>query len=135
MICYNYHPDTGLYLGASEADESPLEQGVFLIPAHSTTIAPPDEQEGKMIVWNGASWELQNIPVPPTPPNPEPAPLTWDKIRNERNGLLFMSDWTQLPDVDLTAEKVAAWRAYRVELRNVTSAFDKPEDVVWPTAP
>ncbi len=36
-----------------------------------------------------------------------------------RNDLLAMSDWTQLPDVALTAAKVAEWATYRQALRDL----------------
>ena len=38
---YNYDPHTHIYTGESQADESPLEPGVFLIPAHATSQPPP----------------------------------------------------------------------------------------------
>ena len=38
---YNYDHRTRIYTGASQADESPLEPGVFLIPAHATSQPPP----------------------------------------------------------------------------------------------
>ncbi len=38
---YNYHHETGEYLGPSEGFESPLEPGVVLLPAHATLIEPP----------------------------------------------------------------------------------------------
>jgi hypothetical protein len=41
MKVYQFHPVSGDYMGESIADESPLESGVFLIPAHSTTEEPP----------------------------------------------------------------------------------------------
>jgi hypothetical protein len=40
---YNYHPQYGYFMASSEADESPLEPGVYLIPGYATEIAPPED--------------------------------------------------------------------------------------------
>lgn len=79
MQIYNYDADTGEYLGASTADESPLEPGVFLIPANSTTIVPPDAQDGKTINFENGAWVLKDIPEPEV--EPEPPPLTYVQKR------------------------------------------------------
>ena len=57
MIIYNYSED-GLYLGTSVADESPLEEGVFLIPARSTEVAPPEVPAGSIPKWLGDTWAI-----------------------------------------------------------------------------
>ena len=71
MKIYNYNPENGYFVGESLADESPLESGVFLIPAHATEIAAPKATKGKVVVWNGSDWELQNLPVEPVIDNSE----------------------------------------------------------------
>lgn len=38
---YSYHPETFEYLGAGDCDPSPLEEGVWLQPGHSTHLSPP----------------------------------------------------------------------------------------------
>ena len=54
----------GFYCGMTEADESPLEPGVYLLPARSTLTEPPAEiPEGKWPRWNGAVWDLVTRPV------------------------------------------------------------------------
>lgn len=55
-------------------------------------------------------------------------------IRITRNTLLSNCDWTQLPDVTLTPEKVTEWRVYRQSLRDFTSTCD-PDNPVWPIQP
>lgn len=50
--------------------------------------------------------------------------------RAERNAMLAGSDWTQLPDADLSPEALAAWTTYRQALRDID--FDDP---VWPEVP
>ena len=57
---YNYDPHTRIYTGASQADESPLEPGVYLIPAHATTIELPTVAEGKVARWrvDDRMWEV-----------------------------------------------------------------------------
>jgi len=42
MLVYNYNALTKLFTYSEEAKESPLEIGVYLIPANSTTIKPPN---------------------------------------------------------------------------------------------
>ena len=133
---YSFHPETGVFIGVEFAQESPLEPGVFLLPAGATFVEPPQVAEGKQAVWNGESWAVEDIPLPPAPePEPEPEPLTWDTIRGQRNFLLAQSDWTQLADAPLTQEQKNAWSVYRQALRDVPSSAATPEEVVWPTAP
>ena len=56
---YNYHPNTGEYLAQSRADESPLEPGVYLLPAHSTDLAPPQPPDTMVAVFRGGAWHLE----------------------------------------------------------------------------
>lgn len=57
---YNYHPDYKNYVGFSEAFESPLEPGVFIIPAHATKIPPPLVKDGEVQIFNEETnkWEV-----------------------------------------------------------------------------
>jgi hypothetical protein len=48
---YSYDPDTMEYTGEVLARKSPLEDEVWLLPAHSTFTAPVLE-EGKVNVWD-----------------------------------------------------------------------------------
>lgn len=103
MDIWNYNPDTGEIVSKSVADASPLEDGVFLIPAYATTIAPPEHQPGKSAIFSDGAWSVvddyrgetwwraHNDPViiaslgdpsvsglsrnePPAPPQPPPEP-------------------------------------------------------------
>jgi hypothetical protein len=60
--------------------------------------------------------------------------VKWNEVRSIRNSLLTSSDWTQLPDVSLTAEKQREWADYRQELRDITDALN-PFDISWPVKP
>lgn len=55
-IYYSFDPHTGEYLGSGEADPSPLEPGVYLIPAHSTVSKPPIKKEKQAIIRVGGGW-------------------------------------------------------------------------------
>lgn len=59
----------------------------------------------------------------------------WNNIRSNRNALLALSDWTMLPDVELSLELVEQMKIYRQKLRNITKDFDNPNDVVFPENP
>jgi len=59
-IVYQYDI-AGMFTGETEADESPLEPGVFLIPARCTEVAPPEYSGDQWPRWNGAKWHLVTI--------------------------------------------------------------------------
>ena len=44
---------------------------------------------------------------------------TWDDISMGRNLMLTQSDWTQLPDSELSESCVMAWRTWRKEVRKI----------------
>jgi hypothetical protein len=59
-------------------------------------------------------------------------------IRNERNQLLIMSDWTQLLDSPMDEALQREWQVYRQQLRDFPAAVlscTKDEKVSWPTPP
>lgn len=58
MKIYNYSQLTNEFLGSADAFESPLEPGVYLVPAFATMVEPPEASEGEIPVWNSEteSW-------------------------------------------------------------------------------
>lgn len=58
MQIYSYHPETGEYLDTDTAMQSPLEPGVFLMPAHSTNLPPPLSVAGTTPVYVDGVWSL-----------------------------------------------------------------------------
>lgn len=76
-IVYQYDI-AGMFTGETVADESPLEPGVFLIPARCVEVAPPDYSGDQWPRWNGANWELIN--ASPANENQPASPV--DKLRD-----------------------------------------------------
>lgn len=78
MKAYQYDSETKKYIGEIDRQIDPLEsqeQGidVWLMPANSTDIVPPEAKDGYDIVFNGTDWEYKEIPKEPEPePLPEP---------------------------------------------------------------
>lgn len=56
----------------------------------------------------------------------------WIVVRGQRNMILARSDWTQLPDAQLTSTEIANWASYRQALRDITNQSD-PFNITWPT--
>lgn len=57
---YHYNPATLVYLGSSEADPDPLEDGVWLLPANATRVAPPITSDNEVAQYDPQtdSWSV-----------------------------------------------------------------------------
>jgi len=55
---YSYDRDTKEYAGSAHADESPLEPGVFLIPAYATDVEPPAAGPREVAVFGNGAWAV-----------------------------------------------------------------------------
>lgn len=68
-LAYSYNPENGFYVGSEIADPSPMEPGVFLLPANATFEVPPETSDANRIpVFRNGAWEV--IPRPPVPQPP-----------------------------------------------------------------
>lgn len=118
-----YSPSTnGFY--DSEINYSLLPEDVIEISRNEyANLLNQHYRNNQEIYFDGTRPALRDITTPP---------ITWDIIRSKRNKLLSKSDYTQMPDYP--GDKIV-WAEYRQELRDITDAFDNPDDVVWPTSP
>lgn len=119
------------------------------LPIPVTLFLPIDEHGNVPVGEDLDTYILDSKPQPMPPSSPihnaadilqivqpwPPASATWDQIRSQRNSLLADCDWTQLPDVNLSTQQKSAWASYRQDLRDITTQFDLPGNVVWPTSP
>ena len=80
MLVYNYDYN-GVFLSATEADESPLERGVFLIPANATKIEPPVEVFGKVRVFHEGKWANVDVSEQGQPYLPQDEPKSPEEIK------------------------------------------------------
>lgn len=72
-------------------------------------------------------------------PHPGPELATdeewWMSLRSERNRMLANSDWTQMPDNELTDEQRQAWAEYRSALRHFPETWEPGPTAEFPDPP
>lgn len=66
--------NNGYFVGLTTADESPLEAGVFLLPAGAIDVNAPTVPSGQRAKWIG-SWLFEDVP------QPEPHQPTYAELR------------------------------------------------------
>lgn len=77
-----FHYDlNGLFIREGFADESPLEPGVWLIPAGATSVEPPQIEEGQRLRWDGEFWQIENPQGPIDPEIKVPYSVTMRQAR------------------------------------------------------
>ena len=57
------------------------------------------------------------------------------EARDKRDRMLDESDWFMMPDYPAKADDLAAVKAYRQNLRDISRQDGFPSDIVWPTKP
>lgn len=91
-----------------------------VIRTEENTPKPPYDDEMQTLVWDTDKWVVRDI-------------INWNTVRIKRNNLLYLSDWRILPDVNTSNKQ--QWTEYRQALRDITSTYSTPEEVVWPVEP
>lgn len=59
IAIYHYHPVTGEYLSTGTANASPLEPGVWLLPAHASEVKPPVTAEREIALFSDGAWVVE----------------------------------------------------------------------------
>ena len=124
-LVYNYHPIYFTYISQTEADESPLEPGVYLIPAHATTIPPPTNNvpSNHIIKWdiNKNIWFTEPIPLPVIPEEKEKDQPqdAMTQLREFRNRTLKDLDWIAIKYYTKGLSFPVEWANYFQALRDL----------------
>lgn len=124
---YLINPNTGVLWGMASVPENEILPDRHIIdPAPPV---PPPIPGYYDVVWNKETkkWKIELTDI---------GRLTeWSKIKSRRTELLAATDWTQMADVALSPEKKTAVNEYRQSLRDITTKFVNPDEVVWPVCP
>lgn len=137
MKAYKYDSETKKFIGEINRQIDPLEsqeQGkeVYLMPANSTDIVPPEQKDGYDIVFNGTDWEYKEIE------KPEPYEPTDEEIKQSRiwelKHLLADSDYAiiKIAEGSATHEEYADLieqrKAWRAEINELESQSENVQD-------
>ena len=108
---------------ASSFTDKEIDDAGFTGPYERPEFDPEIETQE----WNS---ELLNWVTTPIPDE-----VFWERLRNQRDRRLFMSDRTQLSDAPLTSSQKTAWATYRQALRDLPENTEDPKNVTWPLQP
>ena len=61
--------------------------------------------------------------------------LDLGSVRQQRNGMLSGTDWTQIGDATLGDHTAEEWRTYRQALKDIPQTYSRVSEVVWPNDP
>lgn len=131
MKAYQYDSETKKYIGEIDRQIDPLEsqaQGkeIWLMPADSTDIVPPEAKDGYDIVFNGTGWEYKEIEKPV-----EPEPYVPTELEKKQQELWETEQ--KLRKLDYIGVKIATGRAtieeYADEIAEMSRLADKVNEL------
>ncbi len=109
----------GYLIGTTIADESPLEAGIYMIPAGAVDFPPPVLAAGKRAKFNGNGFDIENIP--PAPVEPAPVPPTQEEISSAVAGARQAAYWQESDPLFFKAQRGEAameeWLAKVAEIK------------------
>jgi len=148
---FHYDPITYCFLGTSNADESPLEPGIYLYPAYSTSISTPAQYppEGFNFIWDISSSTWNVVPIPPIIDSETTEPIVYPdgltQLRNVRNIRLYEIDWVAIKYFTQGIPYPIEWAEYVQLLRDLPSLYPEPpllptgeldvNAIIWPSKP
>jgi hypothetical protein len=113
--------DYGYFFGMTVADESPLEPGVYHMPAGTVDAEAPIIPDGHLAKWEDV-WVFEPIPDLEPEPEVEPVELTYRELRSMAYPLiseqLDMQYWDGVNGTTVWADTIA----------NVKAMYPKPEE-------
>lgn len=127
---YIFDAATSYFVGECYAQIDPLEtkaagREIFIMPANSTEIEPPEEKDGFKIKWNGSEWIYEEVPTEKEELREKTPEEKENEIRAIRNFYLFETDrFLSVPDFPITEEEKEKYRSYRKYLRDYTKEED-----------
>ena len=124
MKVYNYDRDTKEFTGVSDARLSPLEEGVHLIPAYSTTTEVIAEKDKFTRVFKDDAWSYEAIP--------EPDPI-WKQLGYESEAAYdakayARSRTSEYPSVEEQLDNIYhnGIEAWKVSIKTTKDKYPKP---------
>jgi hypothetical protein len=115
--------------------EELVAAGVVVVETCTTT-APDDEylKDLEPVRQSDGTWKEEWVRLETTDEYKTAATVRkTQQVLADRQYLLSISDWTQIPDVVLTNK--TEWATYRQALRDVTTQPGYPWSVTWPQRP
>jgi hypothetical protein len=102
--------------------DGPVDNTLFKVENQQIVALPPSPGPDYVFNFTTNQWEIDT-------------PRVTGQVLQQRNDLLYASDWTQIPNNPLTPEQQTAWATYRQELRDIPEQSGYPYNVIWPVAP
>lgn len=120
ITVYAYDATTKEYLGTTQAQESPLEKGVILMPANATYTPSPLFGENHTAVWNGSSWDTVTD-------------LRGTVYYDAEGSAYTQKELGDLPEWALIEKPVVQEKAEKRELGQLTLGYIAKLNTIYPT--